>query len=222
MLFGEVTMYTFTILLLPFVATLFMFCDKKSLCTFMLGVFSGTFLSFGYAVLAFRHREVEFSAFQNFLYYFVVEYSLPLLVFYFLYKASSHRAAHDEPRFYTTYRLSFMLGVFAIYAPYCIISTSKIFSAFELFLKPGLYFAMLVIFCAKVHQSFRLRTPLAIVVTILSLVIPPMINMVWLLRGLDLYVRLASGVFIVYALILFVKKFLLVEQLDTSDTYGAK
>lgn len=203
-------MYTFALLLLPFLAATFSLSDKKALATFIIGVFVGTVLCAALAVLFFSHRVVEASFFQNFLFYARTQYSLPLFSLYIVYKLASHKRAHKEYAFYTTYRFSFMLGAFSIFMPWTIIREAGAnLSIFELFIKPLLYFSMLTVFCAKIHQSFRLRTPLAIVASVISLVVPPAINTLWLLTTDIFLVYIISAIFVAYGVILFLRHFLL-------------
>lgn len=203
-------MYTFTIAILPLAAFLFVSYDKKAFATFMTGIFIGTLVCAVIAILTFSHRVAEDSFLQNFLFYCRTQYSLPLFALYITYKLASHKRAHLEYAFYTTYRLSFMLGAFAIFTPYTIIrEASANLSIFELFIKPLLYFSMLSIFCAKIHQSFRLRTPLAIVASVIALFAPPAINTFWLLSTNTILLYAISALFICYGVVLFIRNFLL-------------
>lgn len=103
-----------------------------------------------------------------------------------------------------------MLGAFAIFCPYTIIREATVnLSIFELFVKPLLYFSMLSIFCAKIHQSFRLRTPLAIVASVISLAAPPALNTLWLLSTNLTILYTLCALFITYGIIIFIRNFLL-------------
>lgn len=164
-------------------------------------------------VLTFRHRVAESSFLQNFLYFAKTQYSLPLFIFYLIYKGASHKAARANSAFYKDIRLAFLFGVYSVFAPFNIFCAHQaVFSPFELFCVPLLYFSMLVIFVSKIHEAFRVHPPVTICLALISLVAPPAIHALWVLNELPILMYTLFALFLSYGVALFILKFLHIKK----------
>lgn len=135
-------MLLFLILLLPaaFFAYAFTIKDRSIILPVFAGLITAAFVCACRYFFSYEHRLIYFSFGQNFAYYLIKQNFLPLLVVSAVYALISRDTM--EYKFKNFFPL--LCPFFAIYLPYCVITASEVYyQAYDLFLKPVIYLAML-------------------------------------------------------------------------------
>ena len=136
-------MLLFLILLLPcaFTAYTFTVKDKKIIMPAATGFFTAVIVCACRYFFSYEHRLIYFSFSDNFIYYLVKQNVLPLVIVSILFALITR----DTWEFKIKNFFPVMCPFFAVYLPYCVITVSEYYyQAYDLFLKPFIYLAMLV------------------------------------------------------------------------------
>lgn len=136
-------MLLFLILLLPCALTTysFMLKDKKIFLPAVTGFFSAVIVCACRYFFSYEHRLVYSSFSSNFLYYLVKQNFLPLIVVTLVFAL----VTKDTWEYKVKNFFPLITSFFAVYLPYCVITSSEYYyQAYDLFLKPVIYLAMLV------------------------------------------------------------------------------
>ena len=135
-------MLLFLILLLPaaFFTYAFTIKDRSIILPAFAGLITAVFVCACRYFFSYEHRLIYFSFGQNFAYYLIKQSFLPLFVVSAVYALISRDTM--EYKFKNFFPL--LCPFFAVYLPYCVITASEVyFQAYDLFLKPIIYLAML-------------------------------------------------------------------------------
>ena len=135
-------MLLFLILLLPaaFLAYAFTIKDRSIILPAFAGLITAAFVCACRYFFSYEHRLIYFSFGQNFSYYLIKQNFLPLLVVSAVYALISRDTM--EYKFKNFFPL--LCPFFAVYLPYCVITSSEVYyQAYDLFLKPVIYLAMI-------------------------------------------------------------------------------
>ena len=136
-------MLLFLILLLPIAFTAYIFTvkDKKIILPAIAGFFTAVIVCACRYFFSYEHRLIYFSFSDNFIYYLVKQNVLPLVIVSILFALITR----DTWEFKIKNFFPVMCPFFAVYLPYCVITASEYYyQAYDLFLKPFIYLAMLV------------------------------------------------------------------------------
>lgn len=202
-------MFLFLILLFP---TVLWFCcahSSKKIYGFLIavGAFLGVVVSGCAALFSYSHRIPEFSAASNFFYYFLKEYALPLILVYTLYFFTTKDSVEFRVKAFFPVSAAF----YAVYMPYCVVSSANsAFSFFQLFVKPVLVLSMVFlaslfaykIYCAALEKNLRNIFVFSFF-ALVSLVVPALLETMYLLCVALPAVYAAAVVFAAAALLLF-------------------
>ncbi len=135
-------MLLFLIFLLPCALLTYSFIskDKKIILPVFAGLITASIVCACRYFFSYEHRLIYSSFGQNFAYYLIKQDFLPLLIVSLVYALISRDCA--EYKFKNFFPL--LTSFFAVYLPYCVITSSEIYyQAYDLFLKPIIYLAML-------------------------------------------------------------------------------
>ncbi len=135
-------MLLFLILLLPAAFTLYSFYskDKKIILPSAAGFFTAIIICACRYFFSYEHRLIYYSFSENFVYSLLKQNFLPMLLVAALYALVSRDSL--EYKFKNFFPL--LCPFFAVYLPYCVITASEVYyQAYDLFLKPVIYLAML-------------------------------------------------------------------------------
>ncbi|MDE5898965.1 MAG: hypothetical protein K2H09_06860 [Treponemataceae bacterium] len=194
-------MFLFMLILVP--AFLVFFClrskDKAAVLLAVSGAAAGVVVCVVLAVFFFMHRVPEDSFPRNFLHYFCREYALPPMALYAAYFFMTKDGAPFRVRAF----FPLCGGFLSIYMPYFILFSAQPYcSFFELFAKPVLFLAMLLISANALYGIFRAvtegsRSNVLVCALILAAAcaVPPALNACWLLKllpGVLLYAACAA------------------------------
>ena len=136
-------MLLFLILLLPIAFTAYIFTvkDKKIILPAIAGFFTAVIVCACRYFFSYEHRLIYFSFSDNFIYYLVKQNLLPLVIVSIVIALITR----DTWEFKIKNFFPVMCPFFAVYLPYCVITASEYYyQAYDLFLKPFIYLAMLV------------------------------------------------------------------------------
>lgn len=136
-------MLLFLILLLPcaFTAYSFTLKDKKIILPATAGFFTAVIVCACRYFFSYEHRLVYSSFSENFFYYLIKQNFLPLVIVAALFALVSR----DTWEYKVKHFFTLMCPFFAVYLPYCVITASEYYyQAYDLFLKPFIYLAMIV------------------------------------------------------------------------------
>ena len=136
-------MLLFLILFLPCVFTAYCFIvkDKKIILPTAAGFFSAVLVCACRYFFSYEHRLVYSSFAENFIYYLIKQNFLPLVVVTLVFAL----VTRDSWEYKVKNFFALMCPFFAVYLPYCVITASEYYyQAYDLFLKPFIYLAMLV------------------------------------------------------------------------------
>ena len=136
-------MLLFLILLLPcaFTAYSFYVKDKKIILPSIAGFFTSVIICACRYFFSYEHRLIYSSFADNFVYFLLKQNLLPLIIVCALFVLITR----DTWEFKIKNFFPFMCMFFAVYLPYCVITSSEnYYQAYDLFLKPVIYLAMLV------------------------------------------------------------------------------
>lgn len=169
----------------------------------VLGVLLSCLLSFFF----FSSRYTEYNFALIFLYYLKNEFALPALALYLLFlliiKISCRKVTDKE---IIPYLFTFLLSFYCIYAPYVIIKpVLEYYTAFELFLKPLLFFSLVCIVVTYLYKIKSKKAAPLVVIFILLLIIPSILCTLWRFNLASILVFVLSILYSLYAVVLFVK-----------------
>ena len=136
-------MLLFLILLLPaaFITYAFTIKDRSIILPAFAGLITAAFVCACRFFFSYEHRLIYFSFSENFIYFLVKQSFLPLFIVAAVYALVSRDKAEYKVKSFFPLMCSF----FAVYLPYCVITASEVYyQAYDLFLKPVIYLAMLV------------------------------------------------------------------------------
>ena len=136
-------MLLFLILLLPCAFTTYCFIvkDKKIILPSLAGFFTAVIVCACRYFFSYEHRLVYSSFADNFIYYLVKQNLLPLVIVSILFALITR----DTWEYKIKNFFPLMCAFFAVYLPYCVITASEYYyQAYDLFLKPLIYLAMVV------------------------------------------------------------------------------
>lgn len=136
-------MLLFLISLLPcaFIAYALYSKDKKIILPSVAGFFTAVIICACRYFFSYEHRLIYSSFSENFIYYLVKQNLLPLLIVSILFAL----VTRDTWEFKIKSFFPVMCPFFAVYLPYCVITASEYYyQAYDLFLKPFIYLAMLM------------------------------------------------------------------------------
>ena len=166
-------MLLFLIFLLPcaLITYALILKDKKIILPVFAGLITATLVCSCRYFFSYEHRLVYYSFAGNFAYYLIKQNFLPLLIVSALFALVSRDSA--EYKFNNFFPL--LGSFFAVYLPYCVITSSEIYyQAYDLFLKPVIYLAMLAqisICLIKLWQAITAKKALFLVINILIILI---------------------------------------------------
>ncbi|MBO4629606.1 MAG: hypothetical protein J5687_06600 [Treponema sp.] len=136
-------MLLFLILLLPcaFTAYTFTVKDKKIILPATAGFFTAVIACACRYFFSYEHRLIYSSFSDNFIYYLVKQNVLPLVIVTVLFALITR----DTWEYKVKNFFALMCPFFSVYLPYCVITASEYYyQAYDLFLKPFIYLAMIV------------------------------------------------------------------------------
>ena len=166
-------MLLYLLLLLP--GALATYCilerDKKILLPAALSAFLAIIICACRFFFSYEHRLVYDSFSDNFFYFLLKQNFLPLVIISTLLALFSR----DTAEFKIKQFFPSLCAFYAIYLPYCVITASDYyFNAYDLFLKPLIYLAMLVqisIFLKHGWQAFKDKKIAFMVIDILIILV---------------------------------------------------
>lgn len=136
-------MLLFLIFLLPaaLLSYAFILKDRSIILPVFAGLITSVIVCACRFFFTYEHHLTAYSFGQNFAYYLVKQNFLPLLIVSAVYALVSRDTA--EYKFKNFFPL--LCSFFAVYLPYCVITASEFYyQAYDIFLKPVIYLAMLV------------------------------------------------------------------------------
>ena len=136
-------MLLFLILLLPIAFTAYTFTvkDKKIILPAIAGFFTAVIVCACRYFFSYEHRLIYSSFSDNFIYYLLKQNLLPLVIT----SVVIALITRDTWEYKIKNFFPVMCSFFAVYLPYCVITASEYYyQAYDLFLKPFIYLAMLV------------------------------------------------------------------------------
>ena len=166
-------MLLFLILLLPAVFTVYSLYtkDKKIILPAAAGFFTAVIICACRYFFSYEHRLVYYSFSENFIYSLLKQNLLPLLLVSALYALVSRDSL--EYKFKNFFPL--LCPFFAVYLPYCVITSSEVYyQAYDLFLKPVIYLAMLgqiTLSLIALYKGISSRKVLAIIINSLIILL---------------------------------------------------
>ena len=197
-------MLLFSLALLPVSVLIFYFQNEKNNREhFIPVIFAGLFT--GIIFLAFK---ILFSSSYylpdanfgiNFLYYFITQTFLPVLVIYGLFFLLTRKDSLDAR---TSYFFPLLASFYSAYNLYLIIEIDKPYSAFHIFIKPMLYLAMLIFIHVLLNKLSAVKlnssqTALNILVFLTALCFPAFIESLWIC-GVNFFVWFVpAGLFLI-------------------------
>ena len=143
-------MLLFLLTLLPFALILYSFLkkDKKIILPVFAGLVTAVVVCACRFFFTYEHRLIYDSFSENYIYYLVKQNLLPLLIVSAVYALVSR----DTAEYKIDNFFPLLCTFFIVYLPYCVITASEFYyQAYDIFLKPVIYLAMLVMisFCLK-------------------------------------------------------------------------
>lgn len=139
-------LFLLTLLPLSLIAYAFFVKDKKIILPVFAGLMTAVVVCACRFFFTYEHRLIYNSFSENFLYYLFKQSFLPLLIVSAVYAIISR----DSAQFKVNNFFPLLGAFFAVYLPYCVITTSEFYyQGYNIFLKPVIYLAMLVMisFC---------------------------------------------------------------------------
>lgn len=147
-------MLLFMLILLPLL--LITYCifakDRRNITVVFAGLFSAAVFCGFKILMLFAHRLVPDAFGPNFVYYFVRQSFLPMVIVYGVFVL----LLKDDWQFKVNSCFPLLASFYSINLPYCIItSTESVYSAYSLFIKPLVYAAMLGQMAITVHYFYK-------------------------------------------------------------------
>ena len=174
-------------LLLPLILAAYCFYkkDKRVIPAIFLGIIVAVLVCGFRAFFLYAHRIVPFSFEKNAIYLLMRQSLLPVILVYGIYFFWSK----DELSYRIETFFPLMISFYMLYLPYNIISTSgHVFTTFPLFVKPVIFAVMIfsiALFLSHVEKAFENKryvfVALWIIVSIISLVIPALLESMYIL-----------------------------------------
>ena len=174
-------------LLLPLILAAYCFYkkDKRVIPAIFLGIIVAVLVCGFRAFFLYAHRIVPFSFEKNAIYLLMRQSLLPVIMVYGIYFFWSK----DELSYRIETFFPLMISFYMLYLPYNIISTSgHVFTTFPLFVKPVIFAVMIfsiALFLSHVEKAFENKryvfVALWIIVSIISLVIPALLESMYIL-----------------------------------------
>lgn len=172
-----------------------------------IGALAGILVSGGTAVFSYMHRVPEYSFVSNFLYYTLKEYALPVVLVYAVY----FFVTKDDFDFRVKAFFPVLSSFQAIYMPYCTIaSNTAAFSFYLLFVKPVVVLSMVFLCSLIAYKIYRCANENKILFIVLyalaalvTLLVPAVLETMWLMEMLLPLVYVAAVLYGLLALILF-------------------
>ena len=163
-------MLLFLILLLPCALTAYavFIKDKKIILPVFAGLITAVVVCACRFFFSYEHRLIYDSFSENFIYYLLKQNLLPLLIVSVVYALVSRDTAEYKVKNFFPLLCSF----FAVYLPYCVITSSEIYyQAYDIFLKPVIYLAMLVMIASCLINAWQSFVDKKIIFAILDILI---------------------------------------------------
>ena len=163
-------MLLFLILLLPtaFAAYTFTVKDKKIILPAAAGFFTAVIVCACRYFFSYEHRLIYSSFADTFIYYLVKQNLLPLVIVSALFALITR----DTWEYKIKNFFALMCPFFAVYLPYCVITASEYYyQAYDLFLKPIIYLAMLIMLSMCLISFYQSLVNKKIVFSILNVLI---------------------------------------------------
>ncbi len=206
-------MLTFLILLFPL--SIASYCavkkQKEDFIPICIGLISGILVCAFKIVFVYSHRLVPASFLENFLFYFINQTFLPVLVLYGVFVLVSK----DDCNFKLQSFFPLMAAFYASYLPYTIIRNStSVYLAFDIFTKPLLFLSLIInlsllltlIVNAKNNKNTKLFL-LNILLFTIAIILPAVIETLHTLNQLPaLYMALIAVYFLSTATNIFLNK----------------
>ncbi len=180
-------MYLFMFLLLPLLLAAYCIYkkDKHIIPAIFLGIIVAVLVCGFRAFFLYAHRIVPYSFEKNAIYLLMRQSLLPVILVYGIYFFWSK----DELSYKFKTFLPLMLSFYMLYLPYNIISTSDlVFTSFPLFIKPVIFSVMIfsiALFLRCVEKSLENKkyffVVLWILVSVVSLVVPALLETMYIL-----------------------------------------
>lgn len=143
------TLFALSILPLCLILWAITYGEKKYTIAFLTGLLSGVVVTSIKGFFTFSHRVIPYSFSENFIYLFVREALLPVLILYGIYVLLSH----DEPEFKAKSFFPLVNAFYISFLPFIILSGNKaIHTHFELFLKPVIFEIMIFALSGAVKE----------------------------------------------------------------------
>lgn len=206
-------MYFFLIILLPlsFIAYCFFTKDKQIVPVSLAGFFTAVVVCLIKVIFTYAHRIVPYSVADNFLFYFIRQTFLPVVLLYGIFIAISRDSIEFKIKSYFPLMVSF----FMIYMPFVIIAPAEpTVPAYQLFVKPLMILAMIVMqsLCLKTGFNFIKNKKIfafaiSCAIFILYLVLPSLLESLYLVGTNFVLVCIISAIYIFVPLAYVILKF---------------
>lgn len=147
-------MLLFLILLMPaaFTAYAFIIKDRKIILPSFAGLMTSVIVCACRFFFSYEHRLIYNSFSENFVYYLLKQSLLPLIIVCAVYALVSR----DTLEYKCKNFFPLMCPFFAVYVPYSVITASEYYyQAYDIFLKPVIYLAMVVQISFSLMQLYK-------------------------------------------------------------------
>ena len=203
-------MYLFMLLLLPLILAAWCFYKKDShlIPVIFTGLVAAILVCGFKAFFLYSHRIIPYSYKSNVLYLLVRQTLLPVVLLYGIFFAWSK----DEISYKVEAFFPLLISFYMLYLPYTIISTSEgLFTSFPLFVKPVLFVVMIFslgLSAKHIEKTLKNKKILFAVIWILiglvSVVIPSLLEGMYILDMNYLLVLVLSAVYSALLPVLFI------------------
>ncbi len=163
-------MLLFLISFLPIalIAYAFFIKDKKIILPVIAGLITAVVVCACRFFFTYEHRLVYDSFSENFIYFFIKQSLLPLFIVSAVYAIISR----DTVEFKVKNFFPLLCTFYAVYLPYCVITVSEFYyQAYDIFLKPVIYLAMLVMIGSCLINAWAAISSKKIVFAVLDILI---------------------------------------------------
>ena len=203
-------MYLFMLLLLPLILAAWCFYKKDThlIPVILTGLVAAVLVCGFKAFFLYSHRIIPYSFKSNVLYLLVRQTLLPVVLLYGIFFAWSK----DEISYKVEAFFPLLISFYMLYLPYTIISTSEgVYTSFPLFVKPVLFVVMIFsLGLSAKHIEKTLRNKkivfavIWIIIGLVSVVIPSLLEGMYILDMNYLLVLVLSAVYSALLLVLFI------------------
>ncbi len=163
-------MLLFLISFLPIalIAYAFFIKDKKIILPVIAGLITAVVVCACRFFFTYEHRLVYDSFSENFIYFFIKQSLLPLFIVSAVYAIISR----DTVEFKVKNFFPLLCTFYAVYLPYCVITVSEFYyQAYDIFLKPVIYLAMIVMIGSCLINAWAAISSKKIVFAVLDILI---------------------------------------------------